>query len=383
VATVTFEHVSKSYESKEGEVRAVDDLCLEVVDREFLVLVGPSGCGKTTTLRLLAGLESIDRGNVRIGGRVVNDVAPKDRNIAMVFQNYALYPHMTVFRNMAFGLRMRRVPKTEQARRVHEVAGMLGIEDLLDRKPGALSGGERQRVAVGRAIVRTPEVFLFDEPLSNLDARLRVHTRTEIKSLHRKLQTTILYVTHDQEEAMTLGDRLAIMNNGVIQQCGAPLDIYNEPVNRFVAGFVGTPSMNFLNGRIEVVDSSVFFAGKAGRLRIPDGRAGPLQAHDGRPVTLGVRPEHLSFQGIAPRFAGAAPSGDAGDSHVSSIKASVALVEPLGDSINVHLAGGHGEPIVARMSPTTSLSAGQEVNLVLDMTRAYIFGADERGERLA
>jgi multiple sugar transport system ATP-binding protein len=383
VATVTFEHVSKSYDSKEGKVRAVDDLCLAVVDREFLVLVGPSGCGKTTTLRLLAGLENADGGKIRIGGRVVNDVAPKDRNIAMVFQNYALYPHMTVFKNMAFGLKMRRVPRGEQARRVHEVAGMLGIEHLLERKPGALSGGERQRVAVGRAIVRTPEVFLFDEPLSNLDAKLRVHTRTEIKGLHRKLQTTILYVTHDQEEAMTLGDRLAIMNNGVVQQCGAPLEIYNEPVNRFVAGFVGTPPMNFLTGRIEIVDSSVFFVGDSGRIRFPDGRASALKAHDGRPIALGIRPEHLSFEGIAPRLAGAAPSVKPDASGIGSIKASVSVVEPLGDSINVHLTSRDGKPIVARMSPMVSVSPGQEVNLVLDMSRSYIFATDEPGDRLA
>ncbi len=270
MATVTFEHVEKVYDSKQSRTHAVRDFCLDVADEEFVVLVGPSGCGKTTTLRLLAGLEEATKGEIRIGKRLVNDVAPKDRDIAMVFQDHALYPHMTVFANMAFGLSMRHVARADIEAAVTQVAAVLGISRLLGRKPADLSGGERQRVAIGRAIVRRPKVFLFDEPLSNLDAKLRAQMRTELKSLHAALATTAIYVTHDQEEAMTLGDRLVIMEDGRIQQCGTPLELYDRPHNRFVAGFIGTPAMNFIEGRLEGSGSGAAFACAAGTLPLSD-----------------------------------------------------------------------------------------------------------------
>ncbi len=379
MATVTLENVTKIFKAKKGEVRAIDDLSFTVADREFVVLVGPSGCGKTTTLRVVAGLEQVDRGTIRIGDRVVNDVAPKDRDIAMVFQNYALYPHMTVFKNMALGLQMRRVPKDDIQQRVHQVADMLGIGKLLDRKPAALSGGECQRVAVGRAIVRRPQVFLFDEPLSNLDARLRVRMRTEIKSLHRKLQATILYVTHDQEEAMTLGDRLVIMNDGVVQQCGAPLDLYNLPVNRFVAGFMGTPPMNFLDGRLQADGETVSFTSGAYRLRLTPHAARRVKPHLGLPVTLGVRPEHLRLASKAANAGDTKPPAN----DTASINASVSVVEPLGDCVNVHLALPAGETMVARVSPDASPTPPESVRLVVDMSRAHLFAEGAFGERFS
>ena len=380
VATVTLENITKTYRAKRGEIRAVDDLSLAVADREFVVLVGPSGCGKTTTLRLVAGLEGVDAGTIRIGERVVNDVAPKDRDIAMVFQNYALYPHMTVFKNMGFGLKMRRTPKSEIKRKVQEAAAMLGIEHLLDRKPAALSGGEQQRVAVGRAIVRRPRVFLFDEPLSNLDAKLRVHMRTEIRRLHQEIQTTIIYVTHDQGEAMTLGNRLVIMDKGVVQQRGAPLDIYNRPANRFVAGFVGTPPMNFLDGRIEGDGDRLCFSGPPGRFTLPVELGRALKPYHGQAVILGVRPEHIRLDQAEMQSADPQPVDPR--CLTPSIQASIAVVEPLGDSINVHLAAPGGEKIVARVSPTVSVAPGQSVNATVDMSHAHVFSAGSMGQRL-
>ncbi len=381
MAEVTLEHVTKTFGSKRGEVRAVDDLNLAVANQEFAVLVGPSGCGKTTTLRLIAGLEELTTGTIRIGERVVNDVAPRDRNIAMVFQNYALYPHMTVFKNMAFGLKMRRVPKNDIKRKVGEVACTLHLEHLLDRKPAALSGGERQRVALGRAIVRTPQVFLFDEPLSNLDARLRVQMRTEIKSLHRDLGTTIIYVTHDQEEAMTLGDRIVILKDGVIQQCGAPLEVYNRPANRFVAGFIGTPPMNLLEGRLEGEGESVCFAGSVGRLEVSPEAATGLRAHRGQVVVLGIRPEHLRLSGTDAGLA-VAGLGDLPRGYTPIAEMSVRIVEPLGDSINVHLVAPGGESFVARVSPNVTVSPGHRVRPFLDISQIHIFAADQAGKRL-
>ncbi len=369
MATVTLDRVRKIYRTRKREVRAVDDVSLSAADQEFVVLVGPSGCGKTTTLRLVAGLEQLDGGEIRIGDRVVNDVAPKDRDIAMVFQNYALYPHMTVAANLGFGLKMRRVAKAEIRRRVGEVAEMLGLTDLLDSKPAALSGGERQRVAVGRAIVRRPQVFLFDEPLSNLDAKLRVRMRTELKSMHQEMRDTIIYVTHDQEEAMTLGDQLVIMNEGRVQQSGAPLDLYNYPVNRFVAGFIGTPPMNFLRGRLEAEGGTLCFAGPAGRLRLPQDSAAALPTHTGQAVTLGLRPEHLKL-------------GHAGSSDGPALRASVAVVEPLGDSALVHLDTTSGERVVVRVPPTLSVAPGQNADLIVDMARAYLFSDGQAGKRL-
>ncbi|MGB2985716.1 MAG: sn-glycerol-3-phosphate ABC transporter ATP-binding protein UgpC [Phycisphaerae bacterium] len=381
MASVTLDQVTKSFRSKDGEVSAVDDLSLAVADREFVVLVGPSGCGKTTTLRLIAGLEEVTAGTIRIGDRVVNDVAPRDRDIAMVFQNYALYPHMTVFNNMAFGLKMRRVPKSEIKCKVGEAARLLGIEHLLDRKPGALSGGERQRVALGRAIVRKPQVFLFDEPLSNLDARLRTQMRTEIKSLHRDLKTTILYVTHDQEEAMTLGNRIVILKEGVVQQCGTPLTVYNHPANRFVGGFIGTPPMNFLPGRLEGDGEAVFFTGRIGRLAIPPELAKTLKPHRGEAVALGIRPEHFRLAGAGgmPAWGGAIDPCQELDTVGEMV---VRDVEPLGESTNVHLEVPTGDSVVARVSPTVTISPGQRVKLLVAMSQSHFFGAGERGERL-
>ncbi len=327
MARVVLEKVSKFYA---GNARAVvDGVDLEVRDKEFIVLVGPSGCGKSTTLRMVAGLEEISSGVIRIGDRVVNDVQPKDRDIAMVFQNYALYPHMTVYKNMAFGLQLRRrelgLTKQQIDERVVEAARVLGIEGFLERKPKALSGGQRQRVAVGRAIVRNPKAFLFDEPLSNLDAKLRVETRAEIKKLHLRLQTTTIYVTHDQEEAMTLGDRIVVMKEGLIPLCAAPLEVYDRPANRFVAGFVGTPPMNFLGGRVL---EGRGFEGCGQRVRLP-GRFGKAV---GREVVLGVRPESLSLRGEG-KFAG----------EENWLMGRVGVVEPLGEKVDVYLTLGGRE----------------------------------------
>lgn len=403
MAEVTLEHVTKTFGGKRSEVRAVDDLNLAVANQEFAVLVGPSGCGKTTTLRLIAGLEELTAGTIRIGERVVNDVAPRDRDIAMVFQNYALYPHMTVFKNMAFGLKMRRVPRDEIRRKVGEVAVLLGLTHLLDRKPGALSGGECQRVALGRAIVRRPQVFLFDEPLSNLDAGLRIQMRTEIKSLHGDMQATIIHVTHDQEEAMTLGDRIMIMKEGVIRQCGTPLAVYNRPANRFVAGFIGKPPMNFLQGRLDGDGEAVFFAGGLGHVEIPPQVAGSLKAHRGRNVVLGIRPENVALEAPDGVLAEGCPTfskvwaqsvnGNRAAAHDTKCEGpehpfraagqmSVRVVEPLGDSTNVHLVVSSGESLVARVPPAVTISPGQKVRLLLDMSRAHVFAADEQGQRL-
>jgi multiple sugar transport system ATP-binding protein len=292
LAQVLLKDVTKRF----GNVTAVDNISLDIKDREFIVLVGPSGCGKSTTLRMVAGLEEVTAGQITIGQTVVNDVPPKDRDIAMVFQNYALYPHMDVYNNMAFGLKLRKFPKDEIDRRVKEAAKLLGIENLLDRKPKALSGGQRQRVAVGRAIVREPKVFLMDEPLSNLDAKLRVQMRAELSKLHNRLQTTIIYVTHDQTEAMTMGDRIVVMKDGHIYQVGAPLDIYNNPDNMFVAGFIGSPAMNFLDvllqkeGEVYTIDAKTF------KLEIPAEKAASIKGlgnYVGKPIVLGIRPEDI------------------------------------------------------------------------------------------
>src|SRR5262245_42802725 len=285
--------VLKDLNKKFDEVHAVKDVNLTIRDKEFMVFVGPSGCGKTTTLRMVAGLEEITAGEIAIGDRVVNDLPPKDRDIAMVFQNYALYPHMTVYDNMAFGLKMRKFPKHEIAKRVREAADILGIQDLLKRKPRQLSGGQRQRVAVGRAIVRHPQVFLFDEPLSNLDAKLRVQMRVELKRLHDRLETTAIYVTHDQVEAMTLGDRVVVMRDGRVQQVGDPMELYNQPANRFVAGFIGSPAMNFASVRIAAENGSLWAESDDLRIKVPARIAQRLGRYVGSGTTLGVRPEDL------------------------------------------------------------------------------------------
>src|SRR5678815_1398309 len=295
MAQVVLKNLNKKYD----EVHAVKDVNLTIRDKEFMVLVGPSGCGKTTTLRMVAGLEEITAGEIVIGDRVVNDLPPKDRDIAMVFQNYALYPHMTVYDNMAFGLKMRKFAKAEIEKRVQEAADLLGIRELLKRKPRQLSGGQRQRVAVGRAIVRHPQVFLFDEPLSNLDAKLRVQMRVELKRLHDRLETTAVYVTHDQVEAMTLGDRVVVMKDGIVQQIGEPLDLYNRPVNKFVAGCIGSPAMNFAT--VTMADGNGRLTAKNGGLEIevPAPHADRLRAHTGHQLTIGIRPEDLRVAGDA------------------------------------------------------------------------------------
>lgn len=369
MAGVSLEHVTRTFHTGKGEVRAVDDLSLSAADGEFVVLAGPSGCGKSTTLRLIAGLDEPSAGTIRIGERVVNRVAPKDRDVAMVFQNYALYPHMTVFKNMAFGLKMRRVSKAEIIRKVGEAAEKLGLTHLLDRKPSALSGGERQRVALGRAIVRKPRVFLFDEPLSNLDAGLRIQMRTELKDLHRELRTTVVYVTHDQEEAMTLGERMVILREGVVQQCGTPLEVYNRPANRFVAGFVGTPPMNFFEGRLESDGGTTHFVGRIGRVALLQSTSKNLRCDDGREVILGIRPQHVRT-----------PYPDGMESALSTA-ATVRQMERLGDCINLHLHTEAGESVVARVSPTNSVLPGESVAIGFDASHAHVFSAAD-GRRL-
>ena len=352
MAELKIEGARKTYP---GGVQAVDGVSLDIADGEFVVLVGPSGCGKTTLLRMIAGLETIDGGTISIGGRAGNDLAPQDRDIAMVFQNYALYPHMTVRRNMAFALELRKMPKAEIEKRVLGAAETLGIGDLLDRKPKELSGGQRQRVALGRAIVRQPRAFLFDEPLSNLDAKLRVQMRAELKKLHRRLRTTTVYVTHDQEEAMTLGDRVVVMKDGRVQQMGRPLEVYERPVNRFVAGFVGTPPMNFLPGRIVSENGHACFEGAGLRLRLPRTR----ESLQGRELVLGFRPEHLSERPPA--------------AENEPLRARVSVVEPLGDRQDVTLATPSDVPFVGRLDARAPLREGEEAVLYLDVSRAHLF----------
>jgi multiple sugar transport system ATP-binding protein len=359
-------------------------LSLEVHDREFIVLVGPSGCGKTTILRMIAGLEDVTAGHVRIGGRRVNDVAPKDRNVAMVFQDYALYPHMSAYKNMAFGLMLRRqhtawenplawivsptrrrAVRTERQsidQRVRRAADMLGIQRFLHRRPAALSGGERQRVALGRAIVREPDVFLFDEPLSNLDARLRLEMRAELKQLHRRVQITSVYVTHDQEEAMTLGGRVGVMKDGVMQQCDTPFAIYDYPVNRFVAGFMGTPSMNFVSGRIVRTGERLVFDEGHFQLMLCEEHQERMRPYAGRPTTIGIRPDALS----------PAAESDAG----SSLRVQVAVVEPLGDRIDLFVTTPGNHSLVCRVDSPCSERAGSSLTMKVDMKRVHFFATD-------
>ena len=383
MATVSLDQVTKVYRARRANVRAVDGLSIEIADEELVVLVGPSGCGKTTTLRMIAGLETPTEGTIQIDGRVVNDVQPKDRDIAMVFQNYALYPHMTVYDNMAFGLKMRKVPKATIREKVGETAAMLGMSHLLDRKPGALSGGEKQRVAVGRAIVRKPKVFLFDEPLSNLDARLRVHMRTEIKSLQRKLRTTAIYVTHDHEEAMTLGDRLVVMKDGRAQQCGPPLDVYNRPANRFVAGFLGSPSMNFVEGELEKSGDRVVFRGPEFVVALPEGAAPAAPAGNSAAV-LGIRPEHVRLGSVMTE---PAASGDSlrpvewrGFEFVGQMRAHA--VEPLGERVNVHLIAPAGLRLIARAAQDLAPQPGEMRAVAIRLERVHLFAAGECGANL-
>jgi len=368
MASVELSHVDKIYD---GAVKAVDDFNLKIEDREFIVLVGPSGCGKSTTLRMIAGLEQVSRGMISIGGHVVNDVPPKDRDIAMVFQSYALYPHMTVYENMAFGLAMRKTPKAVIDSRVRKAADLLGITPLFARRPKQLSGGQRQRVAVGRAIVRNPKCFLFDEPLSNLDAKLRVEMRVEIKRLHVELGSTTVYVTHDQEEAITLGDRVVVMKDGVTQQCASALEIYHHPANRFVAGFLGSPPMNFFEGRIVEDAGALCFDEGSGRLPLPEWASAPLRASVGRELTLGVRPESLSDKGHA-RFE---TKGDV-------LPMRVWLIQPLGGTMHIHLSTSHHPQIVAHVDAFTGLAVGDTLPIYFDPNRLHFFERGELGKSL-
>jgi len=360
MANVTLTNVSKIYP---GDVKAVDSVNLEIRDKEFLVLVGPSGCGKSTTLRMVAGLEEISDGTISIGDRVVNDVPPKDRDIAMVFQNYALYPHMSVYKNMAFGLKLRKFPKAEIDKRVREAAKILGIENLLERKPKALSGGQRQRVAVGRAIVRQPKVFLFDEPLSNLDAKLRVQMRVEISKLHARLQSTMIYVTHDQVEAMTMGDRIVVMKDGLVQQVADPIELYDHPVNKFVAGFIGTPPMNFLEGELYEEGGKLHFREQGITVAIPDSIAAKLREANvpAGPISMGVRPEDFHD-----------PIEKPGGSNCVDIQARVEIIEPMGAEVYLYMTTGKN-PFVARVGPHITPEIDEQKTLALNMDKVHFF----------
>ncbi len=342
-------------------VRAVSDVNLDIHDKEFVVLVGPSGCGKSTTLRMVAGLEEITEGTISIGDRVVNDVAPKDRNIAMVFQNYALYPHMDVFTNMAFGLKLRKFPKDQIQQRVKRAAEILGITQLLDRKPKQLSGGQRQRVAVGRAIVRDPQVFLFDEPLSNLDAKLRVTMRAELSKLQHQLETTMIYVTHDQVEAMTMGDRIVIMKDGFIQQVGAPLEVYDHPQNEFVAGFIGSPPMNFFKAKLVKDDGAMTVDMGSFKLKVPDEYTSSYDGYMGKDVTFGMRPEDNADDYPEERRG-----------VWESCNAVVEVIEPLGAEIILELAKGE-HSFTARVNPHSKSRLNEEVTLYFDMLKMHLF----------
>lgn len=362
MAEVRLENVTKMF----GDLTAVDSANLTIEDSEFIVLVGPSGCGKTTTLRCVAGLEEPTEGEVYIGDRVVNGVPPKDRDIAMVFQNYALYPHMDVYNNIAFGLKLRKLPKDEIEERVNRTADLLGIHDKLESKPKELSGGQRQRVAVGRAIARNPKVFLFDEPLSNLDAKLRVQMRAELQELHHNLSTTSMYVTHDQVEAMTLGNRVAVIDEGIIQQYAPPQEIYDYPSNKFVAGFIGSPSMNFLDARLNEEDGNLYVEGNGFKLLLPDKISDQLEGTSGKEITFGIRPEDLTAEQTV-------HEGD----KTKSFDTHVLVTEPLGDEIIVHAEVGDQE-LVAQLDPRVDIEPHQDVTLFADMNYIHIF--DEETE---
>ena len=375
MASVSLKHIFKRYP---GGVTAVNDFCLEIKDKEFIILVGPSGCGKSTTLRMIAGLEEITEGELYIGDRIVNDVAPKDRDIAMVFQNYALYPHMTVFENMAFGLKLRKVPKDEIERKVNEAAKILDLSHLLDRKPKAMSGGQRQRVALGRAIVRSPKVFLLDEPLSNLDAKLRAQMRTEISKLHKKLGTTFIYVTHDQTEAMTMGDRIVVMKDGFVQQIDTPQNLYERPVNKFVAGFLGSPQMNFIDAVLkeEYGQYVVEFGSRDTRMSsavryqiaIPESKVTPeLANYVGKEVTLGIRPESVHDEEM---YLSNATTG--------IIDCYVEITEMMGAETYLYLTC-EGIPLTARVSPRSTAKPQDEIKVAIDPNKIHLF--DKETER--
>ena len=363
MASVTLNDVCKIYDN---DVMAVKHVDLEIHDKEFMVLVGPSGCGKSTTLRMIAGLEEISLGTIKIGNRVVNDVPPKERDIAMVFQNYALYPHMTVYDNMAFALKLRGFSKEEIKKRVYDAAEILGITDYLERRPKALSGGQRQRVAVGRAIVRKPAVFLFDEPLSNLDAKMRVQMRAEIAKLHTRLNTTMIYVTHDQIEAMTMGTRICVMKDGIIQQLATPLEIYDNPANVFVAGFIGTPPANLITGEFNIENGKLMFKSEKCCFPMPDEWKNILEEKNvSGKVVFGIRPEALG-----------SPDAER-DPNAVKIRSTVDVAEPMGAETYLHLAQG----FIARVDPHRFCRPGEEVELAMDQSKAHLFDA-ESGNRI-
>ena len=357
MASVTYDNVYKRF----GDVEVIHDMNVEINDKEFVVFVGPSGCGKSTLLRLLAGLEEISAGEIYIGDRVVNDVPPKDRDIAMVFQSYALYPHMSVYDNMAFGLKLRKTPKDDIDRRVKEAAEILGLAQLLDRRPKALSGGQRQRVAVGRAIVREPAVFLMDEPLSNLDAKLRVTARAEISKLHKRLGTTFIYVTHDQVEAMTMGDRILVLKDGYLQQIDSPRNLYEQPHNVFVAGFIGSPSMNFFDATLVAEESKLWADTGDFRVPVPMDRRDVYDSYIGNEVIFGVRPEHIHARNFEPANINAA-----------AIEARVEVIELLGHELHLYLDSGQNN-FVATVDTRLAPDIGQELPLVIDMDRMHLF----------
>jgi multiple sugar transport system ATP-binding protein len=367
MARVLLQNITKVFHD---QVVAVSDIDLDVADGEFMVIVGPSGCGKTTTLRMIAGLEKASAGNIYIGDTLVNDVHPRDRDVAMVLQNFALYPHMTAHQNMAFALRMQKLPKAETKNRVEKTAKLLGIENLLHRKPRALSGGQRQRVALGRAIVRNPKVFLLDEPLSNLDAGLRLAMRTELKNLHGRLRITTVYVTHDQVEAMSLGDRIAVMLDGTIQQTGDPVQVYDYPVNRFVAGFLGTPPMNFFAGRVEYRDNTPSFVIDGQTVVLPQTLGDVLQEHRGTEMVLGIRPEDILLKGIPGQ-----PN--------NAIAATVNVIEPLGPCADVSLANDAGQEFTISVDAHTRLRAKDAVEVHIDVEKAHIFEAGSVGRNVS
>ncbi len=363
MASLSLRQIGKIYQ---GGVVGARDINIEIEDKEFIILVGPSGCGKSTTLRMIAGLEEISEGELYIDDKLVNDMAPKDRDIAMVFQNYALYPHMTVFDNMAFGLKLRKVPKDVIKEKVHAAAKILDIEHLLDRKPKALSGGQRQRVALGRAIVREPKVFLMDEPLSNLDAKLRVQMRAEIGKLHKRLGTTVIYVTHDQTEAMTMGTRIAVMKDGYLQQCASPVELYDEPVNLFVAGFIGSPQMNFINVTLEKKEDGVHLVNETLDIKLPEGKGNreELAEYMGKEVIMGIRPECIYED----------------EAHIAAmpdalVDVDVDLTEMMGAETYLYLKNGNSS-LIARVNRRTTAQHGDKIKAVFDTNKVHLFDKD-------
>jgi len=371
MARILLENVGKIYVGavREPPLHAVRNFNLDVSDGEFMVIVGPSGCGKTTTLRMIAGLEETTSGNIYIGDNLVNDVPPRDRDVAMVFQNYALYPHMNAYHNMAFALKMRNVPRAEIKKRIEETSKLLGIKHLLRRKPKALSGGQRQRVALGRAIVRSPRAFLFDEPLSNLDAGLRLTTRAELKSLHQRLRITTIYVTHDQAEAMSLGGRICVVRDGEIQQTAAPMEVYERPVNKFVAGFLGTPPMNFFAGGLKLKNDTAYFAIGDDAIRLPRRLKVLLQEYDKKQMVLGVRPENISPHQY-PGFTD------------NAISAKVNVIEPVGNRTDAYMAHPTGQKFIVVIDPHTTLGVNDNVILYLDLEKIHIFEPKETGRNV-